>query len=255
MSTSKRLIPIQKLIPSAITITSLCLGITSIKYSLDGIYNVAIGLIILAAFLDGIDGRVARYFKTTSKFGAQLDSLSDMCSFGVSPAVMVYLWSLQNVLYKGTGWALILFYITCSALRLARFNINTLNNDVNNTEYNNISYFFQGLPMPAAAILLLTPIMLTFSFVKADFFEDFSFFIGGYLLIISLLMVSKVPVYSGKKINIDKDKVNFLLVFIGVLITSVILEPWILIPLISLGYVIIIIANICLELKKKISAE
>lgn len=251
MSSSKKLIPMQKLIPSVITITSLCLGITSIKYSFETNYNIAVGLIILAAFLDGIDGRVARYLNTTSKFGAQLDSLSDMCSFGVSPAVMIYLWSLHYTSFRGiVGWALILFYITCSALRLARFNITALDSE-DIKESDNVNCFFQGMPMPAAAILLLTPIMLTFSFVSSDFFNDLSFFIGGYLLTISILMVSKVPIYSGKNINIDKDKVNYLLVFIGVLTTSVILEPWILIPLISLSYVVVVIANICLLLKKK----
>jgi CDP-diacylglycerol--serine O-phosphatidyltransferase len=246
MTSSSKLIPMQKLLPSAITVTSLCLGITSIKYSLDGNYRIAVGLVLLAAFLDGVDGRVARFLNSTSNFGAQLDSLSDMCCFGVSPAVMMYLWSLHKIPYEGAGWALTLFYVTCSALRLARFNTSVI--DDQNSEFkqckNRENYFFQGLPMPAAAILLLMPVMLTFSFLEHNFFNGLALFLGAYLLIISLLMVSQVPIYSGKNINITKEKAKFLLVFVGILFTSAILEPWILIPLLSLCYIVTILVNI-----------
>ena len=121
MTPKKLNVPIQKLIPSIITILALCLGITSIRYSLDGKFNIAVALIIIAAFLDGLDGKIARLLNSTSEFGAQLDSLADLCNFGVAPGIAVYLWSLKEIPYKGVGWAIVLVYIACSALRRGFF--------------------------------------------------------------------------------------------------------------------------------------
>lgn len=117
-------IPLYKLMPNIVTILGLCIGITSIRYALDGKWTMAVGLIVIAAILDGIDGRLARLLNSTSKFGAELDSLVDVINFGVAPALINYLWILHEIPYKGVGWAVVLIYSACSTIRLARFNSN-----------------------------------------------------------------------------------------------------------------------------------
>ena len=237
--TSKKInIPLSKLIPSMITILALCLGITSIRYSLDEKFNIAVALIIIAAFLDGIDGRVARLLNSTSEFGAQLDSLADLCSFGVAPAIAVYLWSLKEIPYKGVGWGIVLVYIACSALRLARFNVQSFDYDNKNKELT--SNFFVGVPMPVGAGLLLIPLMCSFEICKNNLLINSYWFIALYMIFIGLLMISKIPIYSGKKISIPKEKVNLLLILSGIVFTGIIFEPWLLLPIIGLLYIIFI---------------
>ena len=238
---NKLTIPVQKLIPSIITILALCLGITAIRYSLDDKFHTAAALIVIAAFLDGIDGRIARLLNTTSEFGAQLDSLGDLCSFGVAPGVMMYLWSLKEIPYKGAGWAIALLYITCSALRLARFNVLAAKSkNMNKDEEDHGSNFFVGVPMPVAAGLLLIPMMLSFELFKNTVFLFSYWFIAPYMVLIGFLMVSKLPIYSAKKVTIPKEKVNIILIIIGVIFMGVILEPWILLPILGICYTICI---------------
>lgn len=235
-------IPIQKLIPSIITILALCLGITSIRYSLDGKFNIAVALIITAAFLDGIDGKIARLLNSTSEFGAQLDSLADLCNFGVAPGIAVYLWSLKEAPYKGVGWAIVLLYIACSALRLARFNVQNIDDDKNDEIKNN---FFVGIPMPVAAGLLLIPMMCGFELFNNEIFIFSYWFIGIYMTVIGLLMISKIPIYSAKKITVSKERVNIILIFTGIMFTGIIFEPWIVLPIIGLLYIIFIPIGSC----------
>ncbi|WPX97056.1 CDP-diacylglycerol--serine O-phosphatidyltransferase [Candidatus Bandiella euplotis] len=249
-TTKKLTIPIQKLIPSIVTILALCLGITSIRYSLDGKFHIAVALIAVAAFFDGIDGRIARLLNSTSEFGAQLDSLADLCSFGVAPGLAVYLWSLKMIPYKGAGWAIVLFYITCSALRLARFNVQASLERQADKERND-SNFFVGVPMPVAAGLLLVPMMFTFEILEKCLFIASYWFVAPYMVLIGFLMVSRLPIYSAKKINISKEKVNIILVIIGMIFTGIILEPWILLPIIGICYIILIPVGVYFYYKKK----
>ena len=227
--------PLYKLIPSIITILALCLGITSIRYSLDGKFNIAVALITIAAFLDGIDGRIARLLHSTSEFGAQLDSLADLCNFGIAPGITVYLWSLKEIPYKGVGWAMVLLYIACSTVRLARFNIQAVDQ---NKEIE--SNFFIGIPMPVAAGLLLIPMMCSFELIRSTLFIFSYWFNAFYMIFIGLLMISKIPIYSAKKISIPKERVNILLIISVVIFTGIIFEPWILLPIIGLSYIFII---------------
>ncbi len=229
-------VSIQKLFPSIITILALCLGVTSIRYALDEKFNIAVALIGIAAFLDAIDGRIARFFNTTSEFGAQLDSLADLSNFGIAPSVIIYLWSLHSIPYKGIGWAIVLFYIICSTIRLARFNTS----QISQNKIKKSSNYFSGLPMPGAAAVLLTPMMFSFKL-----FEDFSFissyfFIAPFMLVISILMISKIPVYSAKKFNIHREKINLLLVAIAFIFLGIMLEPWIFLPILIALYILFI---------------
>ena len=237
LSKKKLNVPIYKLIPSIITIVALCLGITSIRYSLDGKFNIAVALISIAAFLDGIDGRIARLLNSSTQFGAQLDSFADLCSFGVAPGVSVYLWILRDIPYKGVGWSIVLFYIVCSSLRLSRFHIQLIDNKKDREIEKD---FFIGIPMPVAASVLLTPMMFSFEMIQNNFIIFSYWFNAFYMILIGFLMISKVPIYSAKRISVPKEKVNIILVMSSIIFTGIVFEPWILLPIFGLLYILIV---------------
>jgi CDP-diacylglycerol--serine O-phosphatidyltransferase len=234
MNQHLRHIPISKLVPSFITLLALCLGITSIRYAFDGKWATATALILIAAVLDAVDGRIARMLDASSKFGAELDSLSDLVSFGVSPAIIMYLWSLQGIPYKGVGWSIVLLFIACSAIRLARFNSN-LNHEEAKLKRAKSRVFFIGVPMPAGGILAMLPMLMTFEILD-DLFSPW--FVAIYIVIIGLLMVSKLPTFSIKSVNIPKEYISIILVFAAVIIAGIILEPWVTLPIFALLYLI-----------------
>ena len=248
LATKKLTVPIWKLIPSIVTILALCLGITSIRYSLDGKFSIAVALIVIAGLLDGIDGRIARLLNSTSNFGVQLDSLADLCNFGVAPSITIYLWSLKDIPHKGIGWAVVLFYITCSTLRLARFNVQDLYSDKNKGSIQDVN-FFVGLPMPAAAGLLLMPIMCSFKLLDNIIFSYW--YMASYMILIGFLIVSTLPIYSAKKIHIAKERINIVLVIIGMIFTGMILEPWVIIPIIGALYILFIPVGVYFFIRQK----
>ena len=196
------------LLPNILTLGGVCLGISSIKFSIDGNYNLAVTLILLAAILDALDGRVARLIKGTSEFGKELDSLTDFVSFGIAPVLILYFWDLNN--YGKLGWAIALIYSVCCVLRLARFNLTKNEND---QEWKN--NFFEGVPSPVGGLLILTPLIYELS--------DFSFnlsvksFTPFLTILIALLLVSKIPTLSLKKISISSKTTIFLLLTAGII--------------------------------------
>ncbi|RZI46346.1 CDP-diacylglycerol--serine O-phosphatidyltransferase [Rickettsiales endosymbiont of Peranema trichophorum] len=228
-------VPLYRLIPNMITILGLCLGISAIRYALDLKVQTAVGLIIIAAFMDGLDGRIARFFNSTTNFGAHLDSLADIVSFGVSPAIVMYIWSLREIPYRGIGWSIVLFYVTCAALRLARFNVQSIDKTVTTkiTAYG----YFTGVPITAAAAISLIPVMLTFQMTNEIFAPWFN---GIYLSAIGMLMISRVPTFSLKNVNIKRENITVFLVLAGVIIAGVLLEPWILLPILGILYILLI---------------
>ena len=151
-----KMMSLSKIIPNLITVMALCAGLTGIRFALQEKWEFAIGAIALAAILDTLDGRMARLLKGQSKFGAELDSLSDFISFGVAPALILFFWTTQNI--HGVGWASVLFFSTCMALRLARFN--TKLDDPDPPSF--AARFFSGIPAPAAAGLACLPVILSF---------------------------------------------------------------------------------------------
>lgn len=201
----KKLISIRSVIPNILTVLALCLGLTGIKFSLIGKFDFAIVSVLLAAVLDAADGRIARMIKGTSKFGAELDSLSDFVNFGVTPALMIYIWDLNK--YGNIGWVLALIFVVCCCLRLARFNISS-----NNSQNSLFENFFTGVPSPAGAGILLLPIILSFTNFSSLFekFENINIFI---ILFTSFLMVSKIPTYAFKKIKVSKPFVLIIMIF------------------------------------------
>ena len=196
------------LLPNILTLGGVCLGISSIKFSIDGNFNLAVILILLAAILDALDGRVARLIKGTSEFGKELDSLTDFVSFGIAPVLILYFWELNN--YGKLGWAIALIYSVCCVLRLARFNLTKNEND---HEWKN--NFFEGVPSPAGGILILTP--LIYELTELNFNLNIKSLTPFLTVLIALLLVSKIPTPSLKKISISSKTTVFLLLSAGII--------------------------------------
>ena len=196
------------LLPNILTLGGVCLGISSIKFSIDGNFNLAVTLILLAAILDALDGRVARLIKGTSEFGKELDSLTDFVSFGIAPVLILYFWELNT--YGKLGWAIALIYSVCCVLRLARFNLTKINNQ--HSWKNN---FFEGVPSPAGGLLILTP--LIYDLTNLNFPYDLKSVTPFLTILIALLLVSKIPTLSLKKISISSRTTIFLLLSAGII--------------------------------------
>ena len=201
------------ILPNMLTLIGVCIGLSSIRFALDGRYEFAIIAIIFAALIDGLDGRIARLIKGTSRVGKELDSLTDMISFGVAPAFIMYFWKLNSL--ERFGWLLCLIYVICVALRLARFNVNS------NQESSWRDNFFEGVPSPAGGILVLTPLIISLS--GFDYFEiNYEIVVPIFFMITSFLLISKFPTYSFKKIVIPRKTTIFLLfgivLFFGLLL-------------------------------------
>ena len=190
------------ILPNMLTLFGVCIGLTSIRFALDEKYEIAIIAIIFAALIDGLDGRIARLIKGTSKVGKELDSLTDVISFGVAPAFVMYFWKLNTL--GRFGWLLCLVYVICVALRLARFNVSS------NQESSWKDNFFEGVPSPAGGILVLTPLIVSlsgFEFLKLNY----DIIVPAFFVITSILLISKFPTYSFKKIVIPRRTTIFLL--------------------------------------------
>jgi len=223
-------IPIQYVIPNLVTLLALCAGLTSIRMAIEGRYALAIGAIVLAALLDGLDGRVARMLKSTSRFGAELDSLTDFVNFGVGPAILLYTWILNEV--KSVGWIAAMIFAICTALRLARFNVALDAPDKPDWQGN----FFVGVPAPAGALTVLLPVYL--EQVGVPHWSPAAPLVLVYTLFVGLLMVSRFPTWSGKKIGrrVPRDMVMPLFVLVVVAVAFLASYPFHVLTAISVGY-------------------
>ena len=201
------------ILPNMLTLIGVCIGLTSIRFALDGKFELAIIAIIFAALIDGLDGRIARLIKGTSKVGKELDSLTDMISFGVAPAFIMFFWKLNTL--GRFGWLLCLIYVICVALRLARFNVNS------NQEPSWRDNFFEGVPSPAGGILVLTPLIISLSGFNL-YQLNYDIIVPVFFIGTSFLLISKFPTYSFKKIIIPRRTTIFLLfsivLFFGLLL-------------------------------------
>ena len=195
------------LLPNILTLAGVCLGISSIKFSIDGNFSLAVTLILFAAILDALDGRIARLIKGTSEFGKELDSLTDFVSFGIAPVFTLYFWELYN--YGKLGWAITLIYSVCCVLRLARFNLTKFEET---QEWKN--NFFEGIPSPAGGLLILMP--LIYELTDLNIGLDIKKFTPYLTVLIAILLVSKIPTLALKKISISPKATVFLLLGIGV---------------------------------------
>jgi CDP-diacylglycerol---serine O-phosphatidyltransferase len=223
-------IPVRTLLPNLITLLALCAGLTAIRLAIESRLELALAAIVFAALLDGIDGRVARMLKGTSRFGAELDSLADFVNFGVAPALILYFWGLQEL--KSAGWIVALVFAICAGLRLARFNV--MIDDPNKPVW--AGNFFTGIPAPAGAITVLLPIYLYFLGVSNGLVTIWLTFF--YTLAIALLMVSRLPVFSGKRVGKRVPPEMVLPVFVVVVLFFALLisYPWQVLTVGTLGY-------------------
>jgi len=223
-------IPVRTLLPNLITLLALCAGLTSIRLAIENKLDWALAAIVFAALLDGIDGRLARMLKGTSRFGAELDSLADFVNFGVAPALILYFWGLHEL--KSAGWIVALVFAICAGLRLARFNV--MIDDPNKPVW--AGNFFTGIPAPAGAITVLLPIYLNFLGLSNGLVTVWLTFF--YTLAIALLMVSRLPVFSGKRVGkrVPPDMVLPVFVVVVLFFALLISYPWEVLTIGSLAY-------------------
>ena len=240
------------LLPNILTLGGVCLGISSIKFSIDGNFSLAVTLILFAAILDALDGRIARLIKGTSEFGKELDSLTDFVSFGIAPVFVLYFWDLNK--YGKLGWAITLVYSVCCVLRLARFNLTKV--EETQKWKNN---FFEGIPSPAGGLLILMP--LIYELTNLNFGYDIKNLTPYLTVIVALLLVSKVPTLALKKISISPKTTVFLLLAIGIIFIALLfytLESLLVfgaVYLLSIPVSILIYRNLNKKNSKKISDE
>jgi CDP-diacylglycerol--serine O-phosphatidyltransferase len=224
--------PLIHLVPNIFTVMSLCAGLTAIRYGLDQRFELALALIVVAGVLDGLDGRSARLLKITSKLGAQLDSLADFLSFGVAPALLVYLWTLNQV--PTVGWSLALLFATCCALRLARFN--TELEDSKQPVW--MSRFFTGMPAPAAAGCMIMPMLATFALGQS---WPRAWALNALVaLVVAVLMVSRVPTFSIKMIvvRVKPEWILPTLIGVGLLAAALLNAPWLTLLAVGVAYLV-----------------
>jgi CDP-diacylglycerol---serine O-phosphatidyltransferase len=217
-----------KMIPNILTLLALCSGMTAIRFGLEEHYRQAVIAILVAGIFDGIDGRIARLLKGTSEFGAELDSLSDFVSFGVAPALVMYLWSVQSL--SSLGWMVALLFTICCGLRLARFNTQ-IGADLPPYAYN----FFTGVPAPAGAGLAIIPMLLNFEFGWSGFRSGW--FGAVVLAAVGALMVSRVPTFSMKRFHLPREWVLPVFLIIGGLAALATTEPWATLLIIGIIYI------------------
>ncbi|OBQ82013.1 phosphatidylcholine/phosphatidylserine synthase [Mesorhizobium sp. M1A.F.Ca.IN.020.06.1.1] len=227
-----REIPMRMVLPNLVTVLAICAGLSGIRFAFEDRFEPAVVMVLLAAFLDGIDGRLARMLKATSKFGAQMDSLADIVNFGVAPALVLYAFLLDRA--GSPGWiAALLFTIACG-MRLARFNV--LADDTDQPAWQ--TEYFVGVPAPAGAVLVMLPCYLYFLRLGLEPTRGAAFVASGFTVLVAFLLVSRLPVYSGKSVKVPGDRV--LPVILGVVLYILLLMayPWYTLTASVAGYLV-----------------
>lgn len=225
---SRRDTPIISLLPNLVTLTAICAGLTAIRFGINGDYERAVMLILLASILDGVDGRLARLLKSESKIGAELDSLADFINFGVAAPLLVYLFALQDL--RSAGWIAVLIFSVCCVMRLARFNVEN-----RMEEPHSATGFFVGVPAPAGALLAMLPLFV--SFLVSDSPVLPAPVVAVWIVIIGVLMISRIPTYSFKVLTISRANVPFVLLGAMVLIAAVLTYLWATLVVLDLVYI------------------
>lgn len=214
-----------------LTLGAICAGLTAIRLSVQGDYLTAVQLILLAAVMDGLDGRLARLLRSDSRMGAELDSLADFLNFGVTPALVLYFWALEDT--RSLGWIAALIFAICCVIRLARFNIATKAEEApDNT-------FFMGVPSPAAAILVMLPMYVSFGLADSSILPDLVLCL--YMMAIGITMILRIPTYSFKKLRISRENAKFALLGTVIVGAAVVIFPWIALAGLCLVYVVVVV--------------
>jgi len=223
------------ILPNMFTLIGVCIGLSSIKFAFDEKFTLSIIAIIVAAIIDGLDGRIARLIQGTSKVGKELDSLTDVISFGVAPAFIMYFWKLNEL--GRIGWLICLIYVVCVALRLARFNVNS------GKEPSWRDNFFEGVPSPAGGVIVLMPLVYSLSEIQI-FSINYDYFVPILFVIVSILLISKVPTYALKKISVPRNMTIFLLLAVALYFGLLLIYTFNAIVLSGLMYFIMIPVSI-----------
>ena len=226
----RNILPISKLIPSVLTIASLLVGLTQIKFALSAKWEYVVLAVFISALLDGSDGRLARLLNACSRFGAELDSLADFAAFGLAPAISLYLFSLHGM--NRLGWIAAIFFAMCMCLRLARFNTN----DIENVKTPLSDKYFTGVPAPAGAIMAEFPIILYNAFGLEIFVNRYFCFVN--IVLTGLLCISKTPTISIKKVKIKRENYRLFLLFIVLISGLIFVYTWVALAALVFAYII-----------------
>ena len=236
----RRQLYLVQLLPNLITISAMCSGLTGIRFAINGQFHAAVTMILIAAVLDGLDGRIARLLKSESAIGAELDSLVDFVNFGVAPGLTIYMWGLHEL--QNGGWVATLIYAACCLLRLARFNIGNrsgperpADKPADKTGAAN----FTGVPSPAGALLAMLPAYVAFSWPALG--QMPTSLLALYMILIGALMISRIPTPSFKSVTFNADYVRYVIVGFVALVAAVISYPWETMVVICLLYVAVLI--------------
>ncbi len=233
-TTPRRVMNLWQLLPNFVTVGALCAGLTAVRFATEGRFGMAVGLIIAAAIMDGLDGRIARLLKSESEIGAELDSLCDFVNFGVAPALVLYLWALQDM--RAEGWIAALVYTVACLLRLARFNVGSRAPDMDSSS-------FQGVPSPAGAMLVLLPIFVVKAF-DLSLPQEATWAVALWMAAVGALMVGRFPTPSFKRIGVYPEAVSFIVLGFVVLVAALWNYPWITLVALDLAYIAILLINL-----------
>lgn len=225
-------IPLRLLVPNFVTVLAICAGLSGIRLAFEGRFEIAVIMVLIAAFLDGIDGRLARALKATSKFGVQMDSLADIVNFGVAPALVLYFYLLHFA--KPFGWIAALVYAVACCLRLARFNV--MAEDQSRPAWQ--SEYFVGVPAPAGAGLVLLPVY--FAFMGLEQSKPLAYAGAIYAILVAFLLVSRLPIYSGKKWRVGRDNAIPLLLVAATFVLFLATYTWETLSLLTLAYLVFV---------------
>jgi CDP-diacylglycerol--serine O-phosphatidyltransferase len=222
-----------QLLPNIMTVGAICAGLSAIRFGVQGNYVLAVQLILAAALLDGLDGRLARALGSDSKMGAELDSLADFLNFGVAAPLVIYFWALQDM--SNAGWISVLVFSVCCVVRLARFNVATKSEEASEVA----SGYFVGIPSPAGALLAMLPMFIAFSFDAGTGFPKI--LICFHMVVIGLLMISRIPTWSPKLVRISRENVKYFLVACAFAGAAVLTYAWTTLVVLCLSYVVLLI--------------
>ncbi|WP_241524002.1 CDP-diacylglycerol--serine O-phosphatidyltransferase [Oceaniglobus indicus] len=222
---------IVQLLPNLLTLAAIAAGLSAIRFGIEGNFERAVRLILLAGVLDGLDGRVARMLKSESEIGAELDSLADFVNFGVAPVLLVYLWGLAEL--RNEGWIALLIFAVCCVIRLARFNVGSRSGADDGP-----SDFFVGVPAPAGAVLVMLPMYLFFTFEVAPDDPLPELAISAWIVAVGLLMVSRIPTYSIKKTTIARERARYLMIAVIGFIAALLTYTWVTLSVVTLAYLV-----------------
>lgn len=221
-----------QLLPNMLTVIAICAGMTAVRFGLQGSYEIAVQLILLAAVLDGMDGRLARALKSESGMGAELDSLADFVNFGVAPVMLLYTWALEDS--RNFGWLAVLAFAVCACVRLARFNVQRKSED---KEHDNA--YFTGVPSPAGALLVMLPMFLSFGLGTGPFLPDLV--LSLWIVIVGLSMISRFPTWSFKTTRIPRKSAKFFLVAVALAGAAAVTYAWITLVILCVAYIATVI--------------